>query len=574
LKPFSLHPVFFWSRMKFLSAVFAVALACVVSAAFVGKLPFQNTPHDAKFKALVERIKKNVEERGPAVNWTFSSWMSGGPTCVDNTNFTIVDLGKSGFDPALSLIHEALTNFSADYGDVYSFGFGLVYNGQVIDKFFAGHVKVDSNDTAKDDTVISVGSITKMFTSLLMNILAEKGKLKVNDPVTKFFNKDAPPEFKISNPIDPNAGASAVTLESLASQTSGLPRQAMCNGEESCTEDVVMSWVNKFPLFHSPLTRPHYSNVGFDLLGHCCERAAREDGSNVTYEQLIYDNILKTWEMKSSGFDFPDEIKKRMAGGYTFDSDLKPMIADGYATSLNYSNPSGGMYSTTSDMLKFISHLLAKDSVLSPNGFEQYFLPGAILSDGVSSFGKFGWEVAYSNGFRTITKNGVVGGFNSEIALIPELKLGTFVWDNNQQLDSSALSALAHNILVPLVLSELAKVQPKHEAPAVEDFLGDYYVEGVKGFVIGKDDKTDETGIYYGELPTAGMKFWGYYDKQTTLAYGMDGAYFFRLFLILDNACFTYTMKGVDNTVVMFFKNKEKWTVMYMDTPNVLEKKE
>jgi len=33
-------------------------------------------------------------------------------------------------------------------------------------------------------------------------------------------------------------------------------------------------------------------------------------------------------------------------------------------------------------------------------------------------------------------------------------------------------------------------------------------------------------------------------------------------------------MKGVDNTVVMFFKNKEKWTVMYMDTPNVLEKKE
>ena len=80
-------------------------------------------------------------------------------------------------------------------------------------------------------------------------------------------------------------------------------------------------------------------------------------------------------------------------------------------------------------MLSYANHLLAKDVVLSLSGFEGFFLPGIDLSDGVSSYGRVGWETAYANGFRTLTKGGLVGGFNSEIVLIPELKLGVFVND-------------------------------------------------------------------------------------------------------------------------------------------------
>jgi len=249
-------------------------------------------------------------------------------------------------------------------------------------------------------------------------------------------------------------------------------------------------------------------------------------------------------------------------------------IAKGYATSLYWGNPSGGMYSTTGDMLKFMTRVLAKDSLLSRNGFEQYFLPGAILSDGVSSFGKFGWEVAYSNGFRTLTKNGMVGGFNSEIAFVPELKLGTFIWSNLQQADSSALSALAQNLLVPLILSELANTQPKHDVPPEDKFIGDYYDDETEIFEIRKADNFEETGLYYASIIPSQIYLWGYYDKQTTLAYGQDKTYFFRFFLTSEDSCFSNSMGGMDDTVIKFFNENDSWKLTYLDLADNLTMKQ
>lgn len=101
------------------------------------------------------------------------------------------------------------------------------------------------------------------------------------------------------------------------------------------------------------------------------------------------------------------------------------------ATSLFFHNPCGGMYSTTRDMLSFASRLMENSgTVLSRNAYEQYLMPGVDMPDGVSSFGRAGWEVAYANGFRTLTKGGLLSGFGTSLALIPELRLGAFSWVN------------------------------------------------------------------------------------------------------------------------------------------------
>jgi len=81
-------------------------------------------------------------------------------------------------------------------------------------------------------------------------------------------------------------------------------------------------------------------------------------------------------------------------------------------------------------MLVWANHLLAKDTLMSPSSYEAFFLPGIELSDGVSSYGRVPWEDVYAYGLRAITKGGLVGGFNSHIVLIPELKLGIFGWVN------------------------------------------------------------------------------------------------------------------------------------------------
>ena len=101
-----------------------------------------------------------------------------------------------------------------------------------------------------------------------------------------------------------------------------------------------------------------------------------------------------------------------------------------FAQPMYWYTPCGGMFSSTNDMLSYAGHLLQKDLLLYPSVYESYFLPGVELSDDISSFGRAGWEIAYANGFRTITKNGVSGGFSSHLVLVPELKLGLFGWIN------------------------------------------------------------------------------------------------------------------------------------------------
>lgn len=149
----------------------------------------------------------------------------------------------------------------------------------------------------------------------MMTALADKGVLQVTDPVTKYFNEKDEPAFSPKNPYDPELGAAAVTLESLATHTSGLPRESPCLYGKQCDKEAVRV-VSAFPLFHQPLTRPHYSNVGYTILGRSCERAVQKHNNDqTTYEEWLVKKAFLPFNMTSSGFDFPDDIRKRMAAG-------------------------------------------------------------------------------------------------------------------------------------------------------------------------------------------------------------------------------------------------------------------
>ena len=150
----------------------------------------------------------------------------------------------------------------------------------------------------------------------MATMLEDQGALHFSDSVTKYYNAQRQPAFAPLNAFDPDVGAAAVTLESLASHTSGLPRESVCLLSKECTEQLVMQGLEITPLSHRPLTHPHYSNLGNTLLGRCCERAAQDStGNAITYEEWVTKYILQPLNMASSGFDYPDSIKQRMAVG-------------------------------------------------------------------------------------------------------------------------------------------------------------------------------------------------------------------------------------------------------------------
>jgi len=471
-------------------------------------------------------------------------------------------------DAASDALQNTMLLVSEFIGSNLSMGLGITYNGQEIYKNVSGPKSLEG-EPATEDTVISIGSITKIFTSLMMNALAEEDVLDVTDPVTMYYSDEHPPKFNPVNPYGSN-GADAVTLESLSSQSSGLARESYCPLGQNCSEEDIISLNNINPLFHTPMTRPHYSNFGFSLLGRACARAASyKAGSEVKYEDWIVENILEPFDMKDSGFDYTEEVKEKMATGYTKDD--KQLVVDPlWAKTLYWSNPAGGMHSTLSDMLKFATHLATKSDILSPNGYQQYFMPGPPMSDGVSSYGKSGWEVMYSNGFRVLTKGGLVGGFGTQLVVLPELKLGMFAFINAESGGiPSKLTAEVFNAIVPMIKEEIKKNQPKREVPEqISKMLGKYVDLSSQQCLlsISEDTATPETGVFVGQI--AGMEVTFEFDSKTTKAVNQDNVLFFRCHSVPYDAesCFYDAFTFEDALVKFYFDQKSNnWMAFIPD---------
>jgi len=224
-------------QVSILNIVVAVAiLACIANAESTSfREEFEQSKEMKDFGRWLNEVadKEAFGERGPAVNWTWNSFF-GGPTCMDKTNYTIVDINYSLLEPVFAGVRKYFETVYAQTNSQTCFGYGVTYNGKVIQSDFIGRIKKDSEVRPDENTVISIGSVTKIFTSWMLASMVDKGYVSWTDPLTKFFNDNNKPAFSVVNPYNEKAGADSVTLESLASQTSGLPRECMCHFYQEC----------------------------------------------------------------------------------------------------------------------------------------------------------------------------------------------------------------------------------------------------------------------------------------------------------------------------------------------------
>ena len=259
----------------------------------------------------------------------------------------------------------------------------------------------------------------------------------------------------------------------------------------------------------------------------------------------------------------------------TIDSDSKQIIDPLFATEQGWGNGCGGIHSTISDILKFLGDILKEDksSILSPDAYELYTMPGVLLSDGLSYFGLGTWEAAYSNGYHVLTKAGLVGGFGSSLVLVPKLKLGVATWLNFEtDKVTDQLSALALNILIPTIVSELRAHKVEKPLPSnIDDIVGEYKENGVVYFKVFKKTPTQKAGPIYGILGAGGPKVELHYNEEYTKALGSTDAYMgFTVREITTeetNSCFHESTEGIDNSVVFFQKVNGRFHVI---APNPL----
>jgi len=215
------------------------------------------------------------------------------------------------------------------------------------------------------------------------------------------------------------------------------------------------------------------------LLGRALEKAV-----GVRFEQYVEDNILRPLDMTRSSFNFANVANFVAVGvtGLPNGTQVRAPIED-----LGWASPCGGMFASAQDIAKYISFLFRQNATPGPNqpldghSVLEFLSPAILSRDGASAFGT-PWEFAYDSTSKIYirSKAGELLGYRSQVAVVPEIKLGIFIAGTSNYLPGDDTStaytfpSLA-NILIPAFLSALDKVQPPLPFPSNwKSFVGLY----------------------------------------------------------------------------------------------------
>jgi D-alanyl-D-alanine-carboxypeptidase/D-alanyl-D-alanine-endopeptidase len=291
------------------------------------------------------------------------------------------------------------------------------------------HGSLAAGDTRPLDgeTVFEIGSITKVFTALLLADMVRRNEVALSDPVTKYL----PAEAKI-----PERNGRAITLEDLASHTSGLPRMPSnfapkdpLNPYADYGVDQLLQFLSSHTLTRDPGAQYEYSNLGAGLLGTVLARRA-----GMSYEALVESRITGPLGMKNTRVMLSPEMKARMATGHN--GQLKPAANWDFPAPTSALAGAGGLRSTMNDMLIFLAANM--DAVKPAANAKTPLQPAmtAVLANRRPTGNPgldiaLGWHVVKAPGGREIMwHNGGTGGFRSYMGFDPANNIGVVLLSN------------------------------------------------------------------------------------------------------------------------------------------------
>jgi len=213
----------------------------------------------------------------------------------------------------------------------------------------------DANRRADESTVYRAASVTKPFTGLMLLQLAERGALRLSDPLTRYV-----PEFAAVPAANDRA---AVSLVQLATMTAGIPSEVAVEGEARSAppmhfERAVLAAIPAIVPIAEPGTRFLYSNLSYGLLGLACARAAGRP-----YDEYLRDEILRPLDMHASGFGPTVAPIPTLAKGYDLtEGEADTEAAEREHRGRGYALPAGGLYTTLDDLCRFVSFCVGTEA--------------------------------------------------------------------------------------------------------------------------------------------------------------------------------------------------------------------
>ena len=276
-----------------------------------------------------------------------------------------------------------------------------------------GFVDPEKKIPATYETLYRAGSVSKLFTDIGIMQLVERGEIGLDAPITRYL-----PSFQPRNPF-----RKPITLRQLMSLRSVLVRESPVghyfDPDEPSLAATVKS-LNRTILVYEPGTRTKYSNAGVATVG-----AVLEAVKGVPFETHIQNAVLDRIGMESSSFARTERVRGQLARGTMWTVDGRTFPAPTFQLG---TGPAGNLTSNVIDLGKFLAALFnggegEKGRILKPQTLAQMWVPQFVPVERRSGFG-LGFAISDFEGYLRVGHGGAVYGFSTELAALPEEKLG------------------------------------------------------------------------------------------------------------------------------------------------------
>ncbi|HVU11458.1 MAG TPA: serine hydrolase domain-containing protein [Phototrophicaceae bacterium] len=372
---------------------------------------------------------------------------------------------------------------------------GIIYDQSLIWKHGYGFANLEQQIAPDEFSVYRCASITKLFTSTMMMILRDAGKLNLDDPLEKYV-----PEFRIRSPF---ADPRPPTFRMVAAHAAGLPREGAHEGWADLkmpTGDEMLASLLNSELHMPTHMEPKYSNLGISLLGYTLARIAGQP-----YNEMIKEHIFTPLAMNDSGFDREPYSVEHYAVGYSKQKEVFVPAPDwnpfGWI-------PAGGLYSTVADISKFMALQFTDapahatpSQILGSSTLREMHMPVNMTPDFTHGFG-IAFALSRVAKQKVVGHSGSVPGFKTSIAMIPALKLGVVAFTNtncdpialtNKMLETLA-PAFQHQIDEPPATTE--------EILSWKPYIGQYQWPMMDGILDIRVVDDHLTALAVGEEPS------------------------------------------------------------------------
>lgn len=308
-----------------------------------------------------------------------------------------------------------------------------------------GKADIESNREANSNTVYHAFSTTKTFTALSVLILAQQGKLRIDEPVSTYLRG-----FGYN---------SKMTIRHLLTHSSGLPNPVPLKWIHLQEEHAGFNqrkFVNSVLARHNktlfaPNKRFAYSNLGYLVLGQLVETV-----SNQSYEEFVQAIITHRLGIESSELGFNISNSMHIATGYQKKATFSSFILGFLIDKSKFLGPShgkwqpfrpfyvngaayGGLVGTARAFVTYVQALLRNDSVLISPEYKDFLFRENSLDNGKLSGMCCSWFPGSLNGISYRCHAGGGGGYYCEIRIYPNSNRGSVVFLNRTGMSDERL---------------------------------------------------------------------------------------------------------------------------------------